>query len=452
MSSSTRTSKISTRSRQGTSLTSRLRKYFKSKKLDFDELDLSREEQNAFFENNSRDSILGSFVEKASTFVVNQEQYHESDIPSFIKKVLIYLTMVIDNVKNFVKIKTRGDLVYRTTIDPLVSKHNEAVMKKKISDKAVNIQFKFKIDRRLLGKSVEELTESFRIKDLILFLKISQINFPILTSRKIPNGMRERSIVLQKNQSPDSDPNPETVFPSMNTANTLINLDNLNPLSLDLGQGNFPFDGKKHSSAHVEARGCPARPTPGPGEGAAAGWVKFSVHEYEIDEIVLAKRKRTDEKLKHSFRAVCLGIKQNLKANLAHDSPEKANAAEINLQLTKRVFGRKKKFEWVFENKKKQNITKNLIDEIKRCKNFVREMDKYVYREFLKDEIQNNILNKKEKIMNSDLCCKSFLTLLMTKTKKNGWILQNSMNSLDEFLNCKRETILKVKQRKRRQK
>lgn len=394
--------------------------------------------------------VLDSFLSKSPSFIVNKQEYFESGIPNFIKKVLVYLTMIVDNMKNFVQIKSNGKIENLTRIDPQISKINEIIIKTKIEDKGSNIKEKFQIDLNLVKLSLEELANNFQIDDLMLFLKISQINFPVLNSEKFANGMRKRKIILENLRPTKSEQKPENPFNSKSPQNGL-NLENLESIKFESFPKNFSFSQKNNSSANAQAKGVHVCPESS-GDLQPEKCVEFIVREYEIDEIILAKRKRTDEKLKHSFRAVCLGIKQKVRKDVQIRGNGQINAAEMNLKLTRAVFGKKSNFDWVFESKNKQNITKTLIDEIKKCGGFARKMNEYIYQDLIKDEIENNILNKSEKIMNSDLTCKGFLTLLMTKTKKNGWILQNSLNSIDEFLNCKHDTILKIKQRKKNKK
>lgn len=338
-----------------------------------------------------------------------------------IKKMLIYLLMILDNLRLFVKVKTDDRMRHWPRIDPLVSIANERIIRSKIGDKKRYKQTRFKLDLKLLQKPVEQLIRMVSIADVLFFLKVSQINFLVKNpgQKKVKNGCRSRLISLKL--KPAAAPNQKACAPKQEL----------------LSRGNDIPNGA------VEPRQTGERQGRGDGPESAQ-WVEFEVLEYEIDEIILAKRKRPDEELKHSFKAVRKGIEKYFREGVQKTSGDKASNPKTRTRFNKEILGNNRRYTEQF---KQSNITKEVVADLKKCVPFVRLMEEYIDEHFLEDEIESNVLNKKEEIMNDKLSLKDFLLALMTKQKKNGWIVQNILNSLDVLENCREETILKRKTR-----
>jgi hypothetical protein len=284
------------------------------------------------------------------------------------------------------------------------------------------------------------------INEIMLFLKITQINFPKNNSKKIKNGLQEKVLFLETNQMRLF--KHDEVSDSKSIQNYSENPEMINFICLN----DYSRENKEKRSIHQNnLLQFSSFSKKSANELKKNNWIKLVVREYEIDEIILAKRKRSDEKLKHSYKPIYHGIKDQYERILKQNNEfKKLTPKQFNLKLTRYLFSNNTKFDCIYSKKSKMNVTKKLIVNLKMNKRYVRMMNEYIHKKFMIDEIENNISNKIERIMEENLSYESFLNLLMTKVKKNGWLLQNSLNSLDEIINCNSSTILKKRIKKKR--
>ena len=91
-----------------------------------------------------------------------------------VKKTIVYLLMVLDNLAVYVKLKAGVQL--GTAIDPRTSSANERVISRKIRQRKLN-DAEYQIDSGLLGLSVEALIRKVRIEHMLLFVKLTRLNF-----------------------------------------------------------------------------------------------------------------------------------------------------------------------------------------------------------------------------------------------------------------------------------
>ena len=382
-------------------------------------------------------------------FPVNGSIYTHFEGIVVIKKIIIYLIMILDNLNLFVKVKTNSKINYEPVINLNISKKNEEIIRKKIEDKKRYKNMTFDFDKSLIYFSVLELIKKIKIEDILMFLKISQLNFLIKNPKieKYSNGCRTKTIYLKldkksENESKKSEMRSESneinSMYSENSNNTSKKMQSLNNYENNSQNLNDNPDGveyyshKSGNSSNINKLKTKKK--------IFDPWIQFTMREYEIDEIILAKRKRPDEELKHSFKAVRKGIDKMFKEKMLIDSE-----SENNEKNTNNLFEDNPDLAIKYKN---PNITKEVVANLKKCDNFVEQMNNYIENSFLKDEIENNVINKQEEIMKKNLTLKEFLLALMTKQKKNGWIVQNILNSLDVLENCTEDTIMKKKGKK----
>jgi hypothetical protein len=369
------------------------------------------------------------FPKNQEAFAINGEVYNYEQGLIVIKKIIIYLIMILDNLNLFVHLKTGGKIHYNSLISEKVSFYNRNIIKYKIKDKKEYKNECFQVDTSLLDLSIKGLVNKIKIKDILSFLKVSQINFLVKdpNKKKVPNGFRERNVFF-KNKS------------HIHSNDTIIVNSEIQEVKSEIKDldSNKPLVSQKNLDTHINDNPQQSERVLENGK-----WIPVTIFEYEIDEIILAKRKRPDEELKHSFKAVRKGIEKNYKLNFMRDSKQsKLDTHDIRNHFNANVLQNNAKY---IGNFKQSNITKEVVADLKKCDIFMEYMNDYIQSYFIKDEIENNVLNKKEEIMNESLCLKEFLLALMTKQKKNGWIVQNILNSLDVLENCCDDTILKRK-------
>ena len=171
--------------------------------------------------------------------------------------------------------------------------------------------------------------------------------------------------------------------------------------------------------------------------------VRFEGNDFEVDEVLCAKRKRGDEGLKHCFKAIRKGIFRVYR---------EANKTGTQLTVLKeefhgKVFGSDDKMKAYF---RENNITKETISNLKRCVRFEELSESYKSNNFLRDQVRRNILDKKEEILSKNMTFEAFAKVLLDKQKKHGWILQNILNSIEMYDACTKD--IKPRRRKRSRK
>lgn len=224
------------------------------------------------------------------------------------------------------------------TIDPEVSNYNETVIRKKIADKKNIKKEKFQIDTKLMSLSLRELVQRFRISDLEMFISMTQINFLIYDpNKKFPNGCRENTIGLdfhyflsKYGNSMDLPVRNQTISNRQRRSgkpNILTRVNQIENYVMNKNQEliqkknesdqmiipnlNFTADFELNSQTpnHQTNFENPDFQNPDP----LGKYFLLNLREYEIDEILLAKRKRPDEELKHSFKAIRKGVERKYR-------------------------------------------------------------------------------------------------------------------------------------------
>ena len=167
---------------------------------------------------------------------------------------------------------------------------------------------------------------------------------------------------------------------------------------------------------------------------SAPEWLSFEVHREETDQILMAKTKRSDEKLKHSFKSVRKALQRRYRPPVAPRSPgQRVRPVPGQDPLSVRVLESNRRYIDLFGRK---NVTKAVLSELRMCEPFARAVEDYIDAGFIGDEIRSNVLDKGEDIMAPGLTVAELLTALMTKHKKNGWIVQDIVNSVQYFRDC----------------
>ena len=84
--------------------------------------------------------------------------------------------MILSNLKIFLTIKTGMENLSNIDICNSILDYNREMIIKKINNKKFQ-NFKLKIDLNLISYSIENLINKIKINDVMLFLKVTQINF-----------------------------------------------------------------------------------------------------------------------------------------------------------------------------------------------------------------------------------------------------------------------------------
>lgn len=148
----------------------------------------------------------------------------------------------------------------------------------------------------------------------------------------------------------------------------------------------------------------------------------------------MAKTKRPDEKLKHSFKSVRKAIQKRYREPSPAQPPAQSIGPVLDQHLLNAaVLESNAAYIELFNAK---NVTKTGISELKKCRSFMTTMEDYIESGFATDEIRFNVLDKNEEIMAPNLTVAGLLTALMTKQKKNGWIVQDIINSIEYLRDC----------------
>ena len=170
---------------------------------------------------------------------------------------------------------------------------------------------------------------------------------------------------------------------------------------------------------------------------------EFRATDYEIDDLLSAKRKRGDEGLKHCFKAVRKGVFKIFK----NSEREITSVSTLKKKFFREYFKNDKELIKYF---KENNITKETISNLKKSKKFNEQAEMYKKSDLLKDQVDRNIFDKREEILKENLSFQDFAKVLLDKQKKHGWILQNIMNSIEMYDNC--SVDLKPRKRKKKEK
>lgn len=326
-----------------------------------------------------------------------------------IKKSLIYVIMILDNVKNYVGLKSKGDISLGTQISAQISDYNRALISNLISDgNWVNVRYR--VDPGLLELPVEKLLSKVQIEDIMLYIKLTRVNFYDIKS-KISRDKRKhckRHILIRKRKINDC----STDYQMENTRNktSLTSSSNNTEISSPLltrtdRRGRERMTALKKKDRKNRVQDSVLKST------KARKWVGLEVYDHEIREILLGRQKRKDELLKNSLRVLLKALKANRDESAG------------NMQASMRP-----------------DITKRLILSQKRHMKIANVFESYAELDLLRAELHKHVLEKKEQIMKRHLNLEEFIFRLMSSKNKSGWILQDILNSMELLHNCKAKT------------
>lgn len=327
-----------------------------------------------------------------------------------LKKVLIYLIMVLDTFRLFLMLKSKGAARWETRIDLRISASNFLILRNKLRHKKQFMKHKFQLDPKLMNLQIRDLVGRIRIEELMLFLRATQLTFISEKSRHKPigNGMSRKVIHLDLSDRTEPGGLVRSFDPCRDQVGRVRIQDSFGgPMSLNTrAQSNADFGEGENNGLDED------------------GFSRVAVREFELTEVLLAKVKRTDEVSKFIFKRICANVREEFRSTCMS-----ADKAEIERQFNSEVLGSNPQFEKAFRNK--NNVTKKNIIELKSCGAFLERMQRLIRGKILLDTIQSDVLAKNEKWLNSDLSLAEFFDILMKKTNKNGWIIQNILNSVE---------------------
>ena len=332
---------------------------------------MSEDLEANFLSAKDRELFLYVFGENFEAFEICNLRYDSETVLGFIKKVLIYLIMVLDNAKLFLKIKTSSDILMAPEIDSAVSAENEQLIRKKLEQRTSRRE-QYKLDQGLCKLAIQELIKKVKMKDLMTYIKITRLNFG---SNRSNRRAKRKTIKL--------------------------------PRARD-GGDNSPK------------------------------WVGLSVSEHETNEILMAKQKRDDEKLKHAFKMIRKAMKAHFRERMMDEHPDEIGSnKQFREKFDEEVLESNAAYVEAFHQ---SYITKTNLASLKNCRKFVDWMSDFIEHRFLLKEIRRNVIDKGEEIMKPGLTPREFISFLMTKKKKTGWILQDIINSIELLEDCTRNT------------
>lgn len=316
--------------------------------------------------------------------MVGGQNYTVTTAFCVIKKTLVYLLMVLDNLRLYVKTKTGVRLKVAALIKPRTSATNELLIKRQIQNQRLT-NFHYQLDEALLRLSILELIGKIRIEELLLFVKISQANF----GAKNSNGAGKKNTVRVRNVYHKPGRLPRAFCQTVLTGSRL----------------------GKNGDQSTEPLRPEQQPSCTPGD-----WLEIALYKNEIFQVLLAKTKRKDEKLKHSFKAFRKAVRSLYRRRA------KSQITQYNQSMFP---GHRQLYTELLESDpvlikafNMRNVTKRSIKRLKSCQSFVRALESLVFTRLLKDQIIVNVLHKSIKVFTPNMGVETFLRNLMTKQKK----------------------------------
>ena len=326
-----------------------------------------------------------------------------------IKKSLIYVIMILDNVKNYVRLKSKGEISLGTQISAQISGHNRTLISNLIRDgNWVNVRYR--VDPGLLELPVEKLLSKVQIEDIMLYMKLTRVNFYDIKS-KISRDKRKhckRHNLIRKRTIKDCSTDYQMENTRNKTSSTCSwkNTDVVSPLLTRTDRrGRERMTALTKKDRKNRDQDSVLKST------KARKWVGLEVYDHEIREILLGRQKRKDELLKNSLRVLLKALKANRDESTG------------NMQASMRP-----------------DITKRLILSQKRHMKIANVYECYAELDLLRAELHKHVLEKKEQIMKRHLNLEEFIFRLMSSKNKSGWILQDILNSMELLHNCKAKT------------
>lgn len=360
------------------------------------------------------------FDDGKENFDINGQTYTRKQAFCVIKKTLIGVIMVLDNLNNFLRVKSKNVLGHDTQICPQVSSVNRVSVANLVGNGDwTNVRYL--LDFGLLGLSVQELLSKVRIRDVLLYVKLARLNFYLIKPQKMKNRrICTRRIWIRKfGDSGFSNNKSRTEQTEKDSIDQLERKNDVDSFQMKKNQPELTKTTRKEPKSEFESQAEHLNST----VDETGELVQIEVNEYEIREILLGKQKREDELLKNSFRVLRKAIEKSARDN----------------QSTKQ------KHFW-------PNITKRLILKKKKSPKYANVIKCYVEMGLLKNELQKHILHKHEKIMEKQLNVESFMSELVSKQSKSGWTVQDIVNSMDILEQCTARSIRRKHVRRRKKK
>ena len=309
-----------------------------------------------------------------------------------IKKSLIYLVMILDNLRNYARIKTPSGLDLKRLIEQDVSARNEQFIRRILTGSfewtksAAGLCYA--IDQKLFRLSLEQLVERIQIEDVLLYIKLSRTNF---TTGK---------------------PNPKTR--SRRRKKNLYIVKNL-----------------KSKKYYPDERAVGGKRESRSGANRGADRIRLEEYQSQIHEIFLVKKKRDDELYKQSFKEARKSFfKQFREASTANSV--NLDHVDVQNQFYKQVLRSNPVYISAHEEGKVKTTT---IANYMRCAKF----NEFVHRKFARDFVikkyNQTILKERDWVLSDKVSIEGFMQKLMTNEKKNKLVVQDIVNSLGLLLN-----------------
>ena len=167
----------------------------------------------------------------------------------------------------------------------------------------------------------------------------------------------------------------------------------------------------------------------------------------EIDEILLAKRKTIDQLLNNSYKAVRRGLSKDFKEESIQKNEKSKPTKRQKKNFDEFFFGED---EVMIKRYWGTKVSKEKICILKKNPKFVKSVNEYLKTKYLMDSINRNVWGKLEIGFQKKVSLKNYMETLLTNKKKNGWLVQNIINAIEELLYCSPETIRKRKTKMKR--
>lgn len=318
---------------------------------------------------------------------ISENRTEYLDACATIKKALIYLIMVLDNLRSFVWIKTEWKRASGLAIDEEVSKRNERKIEEKIREirrgqgreRRVG---RFEVDSKLFCLSMEKLIAKISIADLGLFVKITQVNF--------------------KNIKTGNYRNCDEKFGHIE-----LNLNNL----------------EKIESSHSQSNKI----------------VTLKISQTELDTILLARTKRQETKTAYCFNRLRGGLSEAIWG------AEQKGTIQKNGEMDKRRLAASY-FKLDEEQTKtflangdlngggNRMVTKADLRRLHEQGQFRKKALEWVNQELIDKEIAGRVTRKKGHSMFDEYKgIVEFVRKMDSGRQKFPWVIQNVLNSIEQY-------------------
>ena len=278
---------------------------------------------------------------------------------------------------------------YNSLLAKETVKYNSKMLKQKLDNSKTSINYFYRVDQKLLNKSIAQLIEMLNPQDFSNYVRVTQLTF--LPNQNFINQKKNRKHLKRK-----------------------IKLFNLGQ------QDKFTEQG-----------------------------LSVEVWLIEVDDILMGKRKRSDELIKFAYK----GLRKRIFKKFKNELPKEDRIIKRNkrgpslLKLQKRQFR-----EFLFDMDEEmgnifwdEHMTKKKIGCLRENKTFMRLINQYSKNKLVLESVEENIWLKSEVCLQKGVSLEKFMKSMLTKEKKNGWIIQNILNAVEELFYCLPENIRKMK-------